>query len=214
MQDERERRDRDWLRLMNLLGPIHPQVQATARRLCRSNSDGDDLFQDAVLRALDKLPGLRDESRFRSWFHKVLISVHRSRWRRAFWRRYLSLEVECARGFDPAGEDGDRRVELDRAERASQALATLPAPQREAVVLFELEGFSIEEIADMQKVSPPAVKSRLVRGRERLRRYYQRLGLAPEKDTGEMRTGSTKPAISPKRGQPDGHQLVEEGRAL
>ena len=58
-------------------------------------------------------------------------------------------------------------------------LAGLPAVQREAVVLFEIEGFSVEEIAAMQEVTVSAVKSRLARGRDRLRRAYQRLGLAP-----------------------------------
>ena len=55
-------------------------------------------------------------------------------------------------------------------------LASLAAEQREAVVLFEVDGFSIEEIAAMQRVSISAVKSRLTRGRERLRVFYQRCG--------------------------------------
>jgi predicted DNA-binding protein YlxM (UPF0122 family) len=48
------------------------------------------------------------------------------------------------------------------------------------VVLFEIEGFSIEEIAAMQEVSISAVKSRLARGRDRLRRHYEKLGFAAE----------------------------------
>ena len=47
-------------------------------------------------------------------------------------------------------------------------------------VRAELQGFSIEEIATIQEASIPAVKSRLSRGREELRRYYERAGLAPE----------------------------------
>jgi RNA polymerase sigma-70 factor (ECF subfamily) len=57
--------------------------------------------------------------------------------------------------------------------------------QREAVVLFEVDGYSIEEIAAMQRVSVSAVKSRLVRGRERLRRYYERQGWAAETRTSD-----------------------------
>ena len=56
-----------WERLAALLGPIHPSAIATARRLCRSRADGDDLYQESVLRAFEKLHTLRDESRFRSW---------------------------------------------------------------------------------------------------------------------------------------------------
>jgi hypothetical protein len=50
------------------------------------------------------------------------------------------------------------------------------------VVLFELEGFSIEEIAALQQVSASAVKSRLARGRARLRRIYERWGLGPGRE--------------------------------
>ncbi len=72
-------------------------------------------------------------------------------------------------------------------DRMSRALSTLPPEQREAVVLFELEEFSIEEIAAIQMVSVSAVKSRLARGRERLRRHYERLeffsrGERPERE--------------------------------
>ncbi len=56
------------------------------------------------------------------------------------------------------------------------ALATLPAVQREAVVLCDIDGYDLAEVAEMQAVSLSAVKSRLVRGRARLRRYYERLG--------------------------------------
>jgi hypothetical protein len=67
-----------------------------------------------------------------------------------------------------------------RARRVSRALARLPAVQREAVILFELEEYSVEEIAAMQKVSVGAVKSRISRGREKLRRQYEKLGFQEE----------------------------------
>ena len=70
----------------------------------------------------------------------------------------------------------------------------MPPEQREAIVLFELDGFSIEEIAAMQQVSLSAIKSRLVRGRERLRRHYQRLGLASVADPSSSRDAA--PAIA------------------
>jgi RNA polymerase sigma-70 factor (ECF subfamily) len=168
-----------WTRLMSLLSPLHDSAVATARRLSRSATDGDDLFQEAVLRAYEKLPSLRDEAAFRSWFYALLLNMHRNRSRRGFWQRFFSLEGDMAPGFEPMGEDGGAwERERRQAERASRVLAGLPAVQREAVVLFEVEGFSVEEIAAMQEVSVSAVKSRLVRGRDRLRRGYARLGLA------------------------------------
>ncbi|MBI5836048.1 MAG: RNA polymerase sigma factor [Candidatus Eisenbacteria bacterium] len=169
---------RDWRRLIELLGPIHRQAALTARRLSRSVADGDDLLQEAVLRAYEKLPGLRDATRFRPWFYAILVTVHRNRARRDFWKRFVSLDGDGpGAGTDPAGENGvDREHRRAAARRVADALARLPAAQREAVVLFELEGFSIGEISEVQGASVAAVKSRLARGRERLRRHYERLG--------------------------------------
>jgi RNA polymerase sigma-70 factor, ECF subfamily len=166
-----------WERLTRLLGPIHGSAVATARRLTRSRSDGDDLYQESVLRAFEKLHTLRDEARFRSWFYATLLSRHRSRSRRRLWKRQVPLEVAFAGDAEPAGEDGGRWGErIRQANRAAQALATLDAVQREVIVLFEIDGYTIEEIADMQRASLSAVKSRLSRGRRKLRRYYERRG--------------------------------------
>ena len=138
-----------WDQLIELLRPVHERALATARRLCRQPEDGDDLYHDAVLRAFQKLPSLRDEAKFRSWFFAVLLSLHRSRHRRAFWKRFVSLE-EMLPDDEPIVGGGDGE-EWRRADRATKALASLKPEQREAVVLFEIEGFRIEEIAAMQK---------------------------------------------------------------
>lgn len=169
--------DERWDRLVALLLPIHRRAMATARRLCGSAADGDDLYQEAVLRAFDKLHTLRDVSRFGSWFYATLLSRHRSLGRRRLWRRTLSLEETLAAGNEPVGEDGGRWAEeASRAKRIAGALESLAAVQREAVVLFELDGYSLDEIARMQGVAVSAVKSRLARGREKLRKFYERHG--------------------------------------
>lgn len=168
-----------WDELLALLDPVHDQAVLFARRLARSNAEGDDLYQEALMRAALKLPALRDPARFRAWFHQVVISVHRSRTRRGFWRRLVSSEApEAARAIaERVGEDGARAAdERAGAESAARALAVLPAAQREAIVLFELQELTVEEIAEIQRTSVSAVKSRLARGRERLRRYYHAAG--------------------------------------
>jgi RNA polymerase sigma-70 factor (ECF subfamily) len=161
-----------WDELFELLGPIHDDVQLFARRIARSAAEGDDVFQEAVLRAAKKLGSLRDRSRFKPWMYSVVVSVHRTRRRGAFWRRWISSDPP-----DLVGDDGARWAdEHASADRATAALATLEPAQREAIVLFELHGYSIEEIAEIQRASVPAVKSRLTRGRDRLRRFYLALG--------------------------------------
>jgi RNA polymerase sigma-70 factor (ECF subfamily) len=162
-----------WDELSELLGEVHDDVQLFARRIARSNAEGDDVFQEAVLRAARKLGSLRDRSRFKSWMYSVVVSVHRSRARRSFWKRLVSREEAP----DPVGDDGRGwATERASASRATRALATLEPAQREAIVLFELHGYSIEEIADIQSASISSVKSRLVRGRDRLRRFYAGAG--------------------------------------
>jgi RNA polymerase sigma-70 factor (ECF subfamily) len=165
-----------WQELFELLEPIHDDAQLFARRIARSNADGDDLFQEAILRAGAKLPTLRDRARFRAWLYSIVVSVHRTRSRRAFWRRLVSINEKGEGVADPVGDDGHRWAdERASAHRASAALATLGAAQREAIVLFELHGYSLEEIAEIQRASLSSVKSRLMRGRDRLRRFYAEL---------------------------------------
>lgn len=153
-------------RLCRLLEPVHAELRACARRLCRSSADGDDLFQEAALRALGKIDMLDSEEAFRSWFYRVLLSVHRNRVKRGFWGRLVPLGDQ-----EPAAEAS---TDLGGAERVRLALARLPAEQREAIVLHDIQELSVDEIADVQGVSPSAVKSRLVRGRRRLRSIYKK----------------------------------------
>lgn len=127
-------------RLLRLLSPIHERAVLTARRLSRSREDGDDLFQDASLRALSRLSTLRDESRFRPWFFAILFTLHRQRHRRGMWRRFCSFDTVP----EPRGPSG---FQDDGADRVAAALATLSAQEREALVLAELSGFSLEEVA-------------------------------------------------------------------
>ncbi len=165
-----------WQRFVRLLGPFHDAAAATARRLERSVSDGDDLFHEAILRAFEKLPLLRDEASFRSWFYAVMLSVHRTRARKQFWKRFRSLDRED--GWEAAGTPVPG-VDHAAARRAATALATLPAVQREAIVLFDIEGFTLQEVADIQGASLSAVKTRLARGREKVRAWYVVRGWAP-----------------------------------
>lgn len=161
-------------RLRLLLAPVHERALAFARCLCRSRADGDDVFQDALVRALTKLHHLRDDRAFRPWLYRVIVTVHRSRYRRSFWRRFLPLP-DPERVPEPVSEEP-----LGGEQRIRRALEILPPEQREALVLFELEGWKVEEIAELQDVSVSAVKSRLARGRQRLRGFYEQQLLLAE----------------------------------
>lgn len=159
---EPSRRDR----LCRLLEPHHDELRAFSARLCKSTADGDDLFHEAVVRALVKIDHLREDKAFRWWFYRVLITVHRNRTRRGLWSRLVPLGAAHEIAEPPADIGGAQRMRL--------ALAALPAEQREAIVLHELQGMTTNEIARLQRVSGSAVKSRLSRGRRRLQTIYRK----------------------------------------
>ena len=159
---ERARRQR----LCRLLEPHHDEMRALARRVCRANADGDDLFQEAAMRALLKLDGLRSDDAFRFWFYRVLLSVHRNRIRQSFWSRLVPLA--------DAPASPQAAADPSAADRMRSALGSLPAVQREAVVLHDLQELTVDEVAELQGVSASAVKSRLSRARRRLRSIYRK----------------------------------------
>jgi len=176
-------------RFRALLEPLYAGALAFARHLSRSRSDGDDLFQEALIRALAKLDSLRDDAAFKPWLYRIVITIHHSRLRRAFWRRFLPLPEQLS--ADEPAASGNYRVSewspdaAEAARRAREALTTLPAVQREAIVLYEIENWQVDEIAALQHCTASAVKSRLARGRDRLRAYYEARHAAVPKLSGE-----------------------------
>ncbi len=137
-----------------------------------------------MARAFAKLDSLRDDAAVRAWSYRIVGSVHRSRSRRAFWRRLVPL------GDEPARDDGYRDLAWNPAaaeanHRVRAALARLPAIVRETIVLFEIEGWQVDEIATLHRVSSSAIKSRLARGRTQLRALYDAEPSLFETPTGE-----------------------------
>ena len=118
-------------RFLALLAPLHDSARVAARRLCGSRADGDDLFQETALRALDQLASLRDEGRFRPWFYAVMLSVQRERHRRRFWRRLFSLDHvvdEPARAADTEEWEGAERM-----AQAANNRKPIPAVHRRSI---------------------------------------------------------------------------------
>lgn len=112
------------------------------------------------------MPDLRDPTRFRPWLFQIVTREVRVAQRRYFWRRFSPLPPDDAAG--PLGivsppADGEALDLLN-------ALATLSRREREALLLFEVGGFSVDEVRHLQgDRSASAVKSRLARARGRLR---------------------------------------------
>lgn len=134
----------------------------------------DDAVQEALIAAHRGLRGFRGEAELTSWLHRITVNACQ-RLLRA--RRELPLESlpEPSSRLSP-----ERSLAAHQArELLARGLATLPEEQREAVALRELSGLSYTEIARVCGCSEGTVRSRIARGRERLRTWLRAQGAAP-----------------------------------
>jgi RNA polymerase sigma-70 factor (ECF subfamily) len=149
-----------WRELEQKLRPF------VARRV--HGADVDDVVQDVFLRMQRNLCQLRDEQRFGPWVYQIARSAIIDH-QRAALRRPVATD-EAPDGSTPAiDEDEDGAVERELATYLAPFVAALPSPYREALTLTELEGLTQKDAAAMLGVSLSGMKSRVQRGRARLR---------------------------------------------
>lgn len=150
-----------------------------ALRHLGDREEAADLTQEVFLRVHRHLRGFRGQSSLKTWIYRIALNRCRS------WRaRYRPLEQGLAEEGTPPAEAAPVLVETRRGpeERAAAAEASahllrrlreLPRPFREAVYLRDLEELGYEEIAQVLRVPIGTVRSRIARGRERLRRTLE-----------------------------------------
>jgi RNA polymerase sigma factor (sigma-70 family) len=141
-----------------------PTAVFLAGRLLGSDELGRDAAQEAALAALTDLDRLRSPDRFGAWFCGIALNVARR------WRRQLRLEVLGPPPDGGSGKPGPAEAaELaDIAARVRGAVAALPEGQRDAVMLFYLQGLTHREVAADLGISVNAVKARLHQARASL----------------------------------------------
>jgi RNA polymerase sigma-70 factor (ECF subfamily) len=169
----------------DLLKAIAPDVYRIAFSMLRNHDDADEVAQESLIRVFRYLPKLKEIDKFPSWTMRVVVNQVQS-WRmRQSRQRLLSLpegqEPEAGRvvivgsaGADPraAAIGGETRRQIE------QALADLPTRQQAAIVLFEIEGSSIREVAQAMQCSEGAVKFNIHEARKKLqKRLGHLLGL-------------------------------------
>jgi RNA polymerase sigma-70 factor (ECF subfamily) len=152
-----------------LEGQLRPFV---ARRLSEA-SDVDDVLQDIYLRIQSGVGALRDSERFGPWVYQVarnaLADHGRSRARHPLARAQRTGEDEASA---PSGPD-ENDAEHSLARNMAVFVAALPSSYREAVTLTELEGMSQKDAAEMLGISLSGMKSRVQRGRQKIREMLQ-----------------------------------------
>ena len=139
---------------------------ALALHLSGDRETARDLLQEASLAAFLSLGALRDPSRFRSWFYGTVLNVTRA------WRRRQRRDPEVFEGADLdalVDEANDPISDLETRWVVRDALRRLSPADQAAMMLFHYDDLSLEQIAARLGLSLAATKSRLHKGRRRLR---------------------------------------------
>ena len=131
-----------------------------SKSILKNDEDCEDAVQEAIAKAFSKLWSLKNESFAKTWLIRIVINECYSILRKkkiAFYNEEITLEEA----------DSNDYSELYK------ALNELPADYRVTVVLYYIEGYSVKETAQILKVTEGTVKSRLSRGRKKLRGFLE-----------------------------------------
>ena len=146
----------------------YEDVSRWIRALGGPSSEQDDLIQDIYLIVHRKLAHF-DGKNLGAWLYRI--TAHRVRdFRRLWWFRHVlgkdPLAIEKLESNDPnpvnVFETAEKRRELER------LLSKLSVPLRATFILFEIEGYTADEIADLQAISVNTVRARIHRARKKL----------------------------------------------
>ena len=141
-----------------------PALYQLALRLVGGvESEAQDAIQDTWLRACKTLSGFEWRSSLRTWLTGILINRVREMNRTRGRRNEEELLLECLAPPAPLAE----RLDLE------QAIARLPAGYRHVLILYDMEGYTHEEISAKLEISAGTSKSQLYHARQAVRRMFQ-----------------------------------------
>jgi RNA polymerase sigma-70 factor, ECF subfamily len=147
-----------------LYRPVHEQFARFCNGLAYGLTDPNDLVQETVLITLNRFHTLREKEKLLGFMIAIATNLIRNQARRnKFTAQFNELAFKRLESKTPGPE-----IALD-IHHLYVAMQQLTVKDREAILLFEINGFSIEEIAAIQDSSPGAAKTRLSRAREKLR---------------------------------------------
>lgn len=145
--------------------------------MVRNEEDALELLQECCLRMYRHLPNLQDPQRFSGWAGRLVVNQVNT-WR---VKRRKTAHEELLDGIEVDNDDlplqggkssPNPRTALSRKETrnaVNEAMNGLPPKQRVAVELFDLQNYTIREIAELQECSEGAVKFNIFQGRRKLR---------------------------------------------
>ena len=159
-----------------------------ARHITNNQEDAEDILQETFLKAYEHLDAFQGNSKFYTWIVRIAVNESLMKLRKRKSDRSVSLDEQIDTGEDVIAreiavwEDNpeDRYSQQELREILDEAIASLPPIFRSVFVLRDIEELSSEETAQMLDLTVPAVKSRLLRARlklrEKLTRFFKRKG--------------------------------------
>jgi RNA polymerase sigma-70 factor (ECF subfamily) len=157
----------------SLVRRYQDRVHRFILRMVGSREEAMDLTQDTFIKAWQALPAWRPEARFHTWLFRIASNTAMDALRRRRTVEWVPLDDQ----FDTASESPDPQAQHESKQRLKAmdaAIARLPAEQREAILLREVEDLSYAEIAAATGVNEGTVKSRLARARAALYEQFKR----------------------------------------
>ena len=157
----------------NQLMAMHEKrMYAVALRMFANREDAQDCLQEAMLRIYRAIGGFKGQSSFSTWVYRITMNTCLDELRRKKNRPNTSLDNLLDQGWSPS--DGDnvperRAIQSETRKMLAGAIRELPEDMRSAIVLQDVQGYSYDEIAQMLDVNVGTIKSRISRGREKLR---------------------------------------------
>ncbi len=158
-----------------LLGQHEKRMYAVCLRMCGNHEDAQDCLQEAMLRVYRAISGFKGQSSFSTWLYRVTMNACLDELRKRKNKPSTSLDGMLDAGWSPADERDTPEKHVLSAEKRTviqQTIAELPEDMRSAVVLRDIQGFSYDEIAQMLEINVGTIKSRISRGREKLREKF------------------------------------------
>lgn len=146
-------------------------------RMVGRREEAEDLAQDVFLRIHRHLGRFSGRSTLKTWIYRVTLNHCRSKLsrKRWFWRSLKEEDEEGGVQLADEGRDPEQTtLARDDARTVMRALLQIKPVFREAVVLRDLEGMSYDEISGILNVRIGTVRSRIARGREQLRKVFER----------------------------------------
>jgi RNA polymerase sigma-70 factor, ECF subfamily len=173
-------REGDDLALNDIMDRWQRRLTGYLIRLTGSEAIAVDLAEETFVRVYGNRFRYRPSGAFSTWLFAIASNLarHHIRWQ----LRHPTISMDVAAGAtgraleDLQAADPDPRARLERAERAEavrEAIAELEADLREALILFNYEDMSYEQIAAIQRCSTKAVETRLYRARASLRKKLE-----------------------------------------